>query len=70
VQPTRVVAGGDQQGAGTLGADAEQLEQARGGRGDEPAQLTVQRLDLGAEAWWRSARVRSASLVAAVVVSR
>jgi hypothetical protein len=70
VQPTRVVAGRDQQGAGTLGADAEQLEQARGGRGDEPAQLTVQRLDLGAEGLVALGEGPQASLVAAVVVSR
>jgi len=49
VQPARVVAGRDQQGTATLRADADQLQQARGGRGDQPTQLTVQRLDLRAQ---------------------
>jgi hypothetical protein len=59
-----VVPGGDQQGAGVVVADAQERYQLGGG-GGEPVQLGGQGLALEAEAWWRRARVPSASMAAA-----
>jgi hypothetical protein len=48
-QAVGVVARGHQQGGGGVGADALEGDQVRGGRGDQLAQVGVERLDLGGQ---------------------
>src|SRR6266511_2995978 len=64
-KPAGVVAGGDQQRAGAVLADAEQRHQLGRRLGGEAVQLGVRELISADRAWWRAASVRSASMAAA-----
>ena len=49
MEPVGVVAGGDEELSGGVGADAVQSDEVRGGRGDERFELFVEVVDLGGE---------------------